>query len=397
MTTLQASLDAADRPVARPLPGTSSLRFDGRDLSCRREPRYRGPWRLPGPDSHRLAAVSLSLGLRLVHHPLSLLAPELVRVPDRVATDPVGSGSAASARIGRRLFVHLIRIRPKTDRFPTDELLAYDLVIRGGDGGPERRLGDLGLLEGPGHITYRDLPLPTFFIRERTPELTVMHGSCRELHAGGEDALLAGDAYVAKHALDPARRPCALYLTGDQIYADDVPGPLARHLTELGRELTSRVDDVPGIPPLHQIPLNGRAKLVRDTTGFTSPKAGNHLLGFGEFAAMYVTAWNERTWPKSLPPAAAAIPLGGRNRAAALLARRSYAREVRALERTRAALPRVRRLLANTPTYMIFDDHDVTDDWNITAEWRSRVEASPAGRRVVANASPRTGRSRAGG
>ena len=24
--------------------------------------RYRGPWRLPGPDSHRLAALSLSIG-----------------------------------------------------------------------------------------------------------------------------------------------------------------------------------------------------------------------------------------------------------------------------------------------------------------------------------------------
>src|SRR4030095_3285076 len=33
-----------------------------RDLARRRGPRYRGPWRLPGPDSHRLAAVSLSLG-----------------------------------------------------------------------------------------------------------------------------------------------------------------------------------------------------------------------------------------------------------------------------------------------------------------------------------------------
>ena len=33
-----------------------------RDLARRREPRYRGPWRLPGPDSHRLAALSLSLG-----------------------------------------------------------------------------------------------------------------------------------------------------------------------------------------------------------------------------------------------------------------------------------------------------------------------------------------------
>jgi hypothetical protein len=35
---------------------------------------------------------------------------------------------------------------------------------------------------------------------------------------------------------------------------------------------------------------------------------------------------------------------------------------------------------------MIFDDHDVTDDWNLTARWRHRVHASPAGRRIVANA-----------
>jgi phosphodiesterase/alkaline phosphatase D-like protein len=43
-------------------------------------------------------------------------------------------------------------------------------------------------------------------------------------------------------------------------------------------------------------------------------------------------------------------------------------------------------VLANVPTYMIFDDHDVTDDWNLTARWRHRVHASPAGRRIVANA-----------
>ena len=33
-----------------------------RPLYRRREPHYQGPWRLPGPDSHRLAALSLSLG-----------------------------------------------------------------------------------------------------------------------------------------------------------------------------------------------------------------------------------------------------------------------------------------------------------------------------------------------
>ncbi len=35
---------------------------------------------------------------------------------------------------------------------------------------------------------------------------------------------------------------------------------------------------------------------------------------------------------------------------------------------------------------MMFDDHDVTDDWNLTAEWRQRVWGSDTGRRVVANA-----------
>lgn len=35
------------------------------------EPCYRGPWRLRGPDSHRLAAVSLSLGFALQDHLLS--------------------------------------------------------------------------------------------------------------------------------------------------------------------------------------------------------------------------------------------------------------------------------------------------------------------------------------
>jgi hypothetical protein len=36
---------------------------------------YRGPWRLPGPDSHRLAALSLSLGYTMYSFPM---APELL-------------------------------------------------------------------------------------------------------------------------------------------------------------------------------------------------------------------------------------------------------------------------------------------------------------------------------
>jgi len=32
-------------------------------------------------------------------------------------------------------------------------------------------------------------------------------------------------------------------------------------------------------------------------------------------------------------------------------------------------LGKVRRLLAHTTTYIIFDDYDVTDDWNLTIAW----------------------------
>src|SRR4051794_25070382 len=53
---------------------------------------------------------------------------------------PIGTGDAEMVQIGPRVFVHLVRIRPNDDAFPTDEMLAYDLVVDG-----ERRLADLGL------------------------------------------------------------------------------------------------------------------------------------------------------------------------------------------------------------------------------------------------------------
>jgi hypothetical protein len=100
---------------------------------------------------------------------------------------------------------------------------------------------------------------------------------------------------------------------------------------------------------------------------------------------MYLVAWAEANWPEELPSAAeaAAACEGGRMTASQ---RRQYATELAGLEQARLALPAVRRVLANIPTYMIFDDHDVTDDWNITREWRDRVSGSPGGRRMVASA-----------
>jgi hypothetical protein len=99
---------------------------------------------------------------------------------------------------------------------------------------------------------------------------------------------------------------------------------------------------------------------------------------FGEYAALYLMAFSGTTWPADVGELAKDVGL-----VAGSAGRRRGAEE---LARAQAALPAVRRVLANMPTYMIFDDHDVTDDWNLTARWRDRVHASPAGRRIVANA-----------
>lgn len=48
-------------------------------------------------------------------------------------------------------------------------------------------------------------------------------------------------------------------------------------------------------------------------------------------------------------------------------------------------LGKVRRALANISTYMIFDDHEVTDDWNLNPDWRDRVFTSNLGKAIVRN------------
>jgi len=63
-----------------PLRGVTS-RFDGQALTRRRGPRYQGPWRLPGPDFHRLADTELVARLHH-HHPFQVRhTPEQLGAP----------------------------------------------------------------------------------------------------------------------------------------------------------------------------------------------------------------------------------------------------------------------------------------------------------------------------
>ena len=92
--------------------------------------------------------------------------------------------------------------------------------------------------------------------------------------------------------------------------------------------------------------IGDRQNLVRDHAKFTSESAGNHLLSFGEFVAIYLMAWNIENWPNSYPDIKT-IPSK---------MQKQYQNEICQLENARNLLPAVRRVLANIPTYMIFDD-----------------------------------------
>jgi len=293
---------------------------------------------------------------------------------------PIGSGTAKSLKLGQHLHIVLGIARPSEGigRFPEEELLAYDLKVMDGIENKGKKLGDLGLLVGKNSIIYPQsaVMLPTFFLKGEGNTMNILHGSCRKLHGKGEDCLVVADQLISSTFADLKKRPSALFLTGDQIYADDVADPLIHYLTQLGIELLGWEEPIGGIGErLTEIPVGGRQDLVEKYAGFTSPNASNHLLSFGEFAAMYLLAWNVENWPERFADIAI-IPEKNR---------KQYSKHARSLDVTRKDLPAVHRLLANIPTYMIFDDHEITDDWNITREWYESVRSSRCGKQAVAN------------
>ncbi|MGH8237853.1 MAG: hypothetical protein ACREXP_12625, partial [Steroidobacteraceae bacterium] len=61
-------------------------------------------------------------------------------------------------------------------------------------------------------------------------------------------------------------------------------------------------------------------------------------------------------------------------------------KERRGLTKFHDGLAKVRRAMANIPTYMIFDDHDFTDDWNLNPIWYDRVYTTSLGVTTARNA-----------
>lgn len=269
-------------------------------------------------------------------------------------------------------------------------------------------------------LTYPDGPqLPSFlFPPANVSGLRILHGSCRKPHADGGDALAIGDQIIASSFGSGTVRPHQMLLTGDQIYADDVAVTLLFLLQDAAKvlvfpeeKLQVSMDSQGGAPKeetgAHYPPNARRFVMSAAFAEFPPGEADSHLMTFADFVLMYAFAWSDVLWPglDDLPGFGDAFPTqfqqyksdkanlfqavqygGVRHADVASL----IGEQCPNVQNYRRTLRDVRRLLANIPTLTIFDDHEITDDWNLNLAWMKDVldpatERTRLGRAVVRN------------
>ncbi|MEP4544684.1 MAG: alkaline phosphatase family protein [Saccharospirillum sp.] len=348
------------------------------------------PLLVAGPVVRRLTLERCVLWMVVTREPAGRF--EVIRSRDQaVLLDTDLAEVAETVRIGTRAWVVLIDARfdePQSD----GEFIEYDWVVT--ENGHTQRLMQLTPA-----LLYPNQSRPQLRLKKTLGE--VLHGSCRKPHYDGDDALAQLDDRLADAFVNAdAQRPDVLLMTGDQVYADDVAGPMlcAIHATsellglwperwqgaEINDSETLQSSDFSYYCREALLPKTeeNRALYKRFISGarkpiFTSVAAKNHLVGLSEVLAMYCLVWSDRLWP-----------LIDRSSPASMSPdfQEQYDREAGIIAGFVADLPRVQRALAHLPCYMIFDDHDITDDWNLTRGWEAAAYGHPFSRRIIGNA-----------
>jgi len=223
--------------------------------------------------------------------------------------------------IGRDVVLHLIDVVLDAP-LPTDCLIEYDLRIH--DGAVEQ-----GIADWAPHLLYDGATRPSFVIKSRLDR--VLHGSCRKPHHAAADGLLCVDELLGDALNKPAERPAVLLMTGDQVYADDVAGPmlvaihaLVRRLGLYGEQLEGAVvsdsDELMTHPASYYrreqlLPAFKSNEALRERffggvekPVFTTANGQNHLISLGEVMAMYLLVWSPTPWSLIAPQMPALEP-----------------------------------------------------------------------------------------
>ncbi|MFS1289259.1 alkaline phosphatase D family protein [Pseudomonas piscis] len=291
--------------------------------------------------------------------------------------------------VGRDAYIHLIDVSLDA-ALPEDVPVAYDLLLS------DAQHGLQGMAAWAPHLLYGNARRAEFVLHSRIDNL--LHGSCRKPHHPAPDGLLCADRLLAQK---PATkdRPALLLMSGDQIYADDVAGPMLRAIHALierlglfDEQLEGAVVDDSQALYCHHASYYQRAELLPALKSnetlrerffggvkkpiFTSSSADNHLVTFAEVLAMYLLAWSPVPWSLIAPQMPQLSPQH----------QARYAREQRHIEAFVAGLDGAARVFAHLSCLMIFDDHDITDDWNLSAQWEETAYGHPFSKRIIGNA-----------
>ncbi|GAA6205000.1 alkaline phosphatase family protein [Thalassotalea sp. SU-HH00458] len=290
--------------------------------------------------------------------------------------------------IGKHAFIHLISI-DFDQALPYKSKLHYNFEFI--DDGVTQSISEQ-LTE----FLYQDEKYPSFVITHDIN--TMLHGSCRKPHFDSADGLQRVDDVIASSLNGDDERPAMLMMSGDQIYADDVAGPtlVAIHqvieLLGLYHESWEGavVNESEGLfnselcyyQRDQLLPYTKANKAVYEKFFaaskkpiFTSVNSKNHLVTFSENIAMYLLVWSPQLW-QLIDFSLAKIPVEYQQQ---------YQQEQMIIEGFVKGLSKVRRALAHIPSYMIFDDHDITDDWNLTRGWEEAAYGHPFSKRIIGN------------
>ncbi|MER5627895.1 hypothetical protein ABT061_43420 [Streptosporangium sp. NPDC002544] len=285
--------------------------------------------------------------------------------------------------LGAALHVAVCHLTVTGNRLQPGVVYAYDLHLTPTGTGDTETLADQpGLLSGEYPLGYLPDSLPSFALAPGLASLNIVHSSCRKPHGGGQDALVMVDLLIERSRDAANERPHQLLLTGDQIYADDVALTMLHTLQEAAGLLgVQPAEEFPGSVRVtsDQVKPGGPREAYLKTKSTKKPilsssESVNHLMFFAEFCAMYVMVWSDELWPRD---SAGRPSLGG-----VAGEQRCVRRDLSDFVRT---LRRARRALANAPTMMMFDDHEISDDWNIDREWFDNTRSDEVLRQIVRN------------
>jgi len=311
--------------------------------------------------------------------------------------DERNRNTLAQIQIGTSAYVNLITVYSEDihtgdtlseNTFPEDTLLAYDIIAI-------TESSQVSITELP-QLLYKKQKFPNVVIKPNIE--TLLHGSCRKPHFDGEDSLPYVDNTLERLSTQTSKRPSMLMMSGDQVYADDVAGPTLHAIHQViallglfDEEWVSENSQLNNSQALfthqhcyyqreHLLPTHTRYSILgnKQQDIFTSVHVNNHLITLSEVMAMYLLTWSPTLWemvdidtpPKGLPVAH----------------QTKYQQELVVIKDFYKGLYKVRRAMAHIPVYMIFDDHDITDDWNLTRGWEEAAYTNLFSKQILGNA-----------